>query len=113
MASLLPNTLPLAMLMELTHRCPLRCAYCSNPLALSPASAELPTAAWKAALDEAVVGAGGDVGRRGRVWIGAGRGEGEGEEGEEDEQSSVHDGEGRPGEECAEDDRDHGLSRTG
>lgn len=39
MASLLPNTLPLAMLMELTHRCPLRCAYCSNPLALSPASA--------------------------------------------------------------------------
>ena len=34
MASLLPNTLPLAMLMELTHRCPLRCAYCSNPLAL-------------------------------------------------------------------------------
>ena len=53
MASLLPNTLPLAMLMELTHRCPLRCAYCSNPLALSPASAELPTAAWKAALDEA------------------------------------------------------------
>ena len=53
MASLLPNTLPLAMLMELTHRCPLRCAYCSNPLALSPTSAELPTAAWKAALDEA------------------------------------------------------------
>ena len=44
---------PLALLAELTHRCPLRCAYCSNPLALSPASAELPTAAWKAALDEA------------------------------------------------------------
>ncbi len=39
MASLLPNTLPLAMLMELTHRCPLRCAYCSNPLALSPGDA--------------------------------------------------------------------------
>lgn len=52
MASLKPAA-PLAMLMELTHRCPLRCAYCSNPLALTPTSAELPTAAWKAALDEA------------------------------------------------------------
>lgn len=46
-------TPPLAILLELTHRCPLRCAYCSNPLALSPASAELDTAQWQAILDEA------------------------------------------------------------
>ena len=25
---------PLALLAELTHRCPLQCPYCSNPLAL-------------------------------------------------------------------------------
>ena len=29
---------PMGLLAELTHRCPLRCAYCSNPLALTPAS---------------------------------------------------------------------------
>ncbi|KAA1053456.1 pyrroloquinoline quinone biosynthesis protein PqqE [Azospirillum argentinense] len=44
---------PLALLAELTHRCPLRCAYCSNPLALDPASRELDTAAWCRVLDEA------------------------------------------------------------
>jgi pyrroloquinoline quinone biosynthesis protein E len=30
---------PLAVLAELTHRCPLRCPYCSNPIKLSRASA--------------------------------------------------------------------------
>lgn len=44
---------PLAILLELTHRCPLRCAYCSNPLALTPASAELGTGDWLAILDQA------------------------------------------------------------
>ncbi|MFS2009020.1 pyrroloquinoline quinone biosynthesis protein PqqE [Azospirillum sp. CT11-132] len=44
---------PFAVLMELTHRCPLRCPYCSNPVALDPASAELDTATWKRVLDEA------------------------------------------------------------
>jgi PqqA peptide cyclase len=44
---------PLALLAELTHRCPLRCPYCSNPLKLSRASAELDTAAWKRVLGEA------------------------------------------------------------
>lgn len=34
------------MLAELTHRCPLRCPYCSNPLELSKRSAELSTAEW-------------------------------------------------------------------
>ncbi|MCS6892446.1 MAG: pyrroloquinoline quinone biosynthesis protein PqqE [Rhodovarius sp.] len=37
---------PLALLAELTHRCPLRCPYCSNPVELARAGAELPTAAW-------------------------------------------------------------------
>src|SRR5580693_10142706 len=46
---------PLAMLAELTHRCPLRCPYCSNPLELSRASAELDTESWKRVLGEAAV----------------------------------------------------------
>ena len=44
---------PLAILAELTHRCPLQCPYCSNPLALEAASAELPTEAWKRVIAEA------------------------------------------------------------
>ncbi|KUE86948.1 pyrroloquinoline quinone biosynthesis protein PqqE [Cupriavidus necator] len=44
---------PLAVLLELTHRCPLRCAYCSNPLGLTPGSQELSTADWCAVLDQA------------------------------------------------------------
>jgi pyrroloquinoline quinone biosynthesis protein E len=44
---------PLAMLAELTHRCPLACPYCSNPLQLERASAELDTATWCRVLDEA------------------------------------------------------------
>ncbi|MFO1127563.1 MAG: pyrroloquinoline quinone biosynthesis protein PqqE [Rhodospirillales bacterium] len=48
-----PMPPPLALLAELTHRCPMRCIYCSNPLALEPASRELPTAVWGRALEEA------------------------------------------------------------
>jgi len=44
---------PLALLAELTHRCPLRCPYCSNPLALERAGAELDTETWRRVLDEA------------------------------------------------------------
>ena len=44
---------PLALLAELTHRCPLRCPYCSNPLELSRSSAELDTATWKRVFSEA------------------------------------------------------------
>jgi PqqA peptide cyclase len=44
---------PLALLAELSHRCPLRCPYCSNPLALERASAELDTATWERVLREA------------------------------------------------------------
>ncbi|THK33375.1 pyrroloquinoline quinone biosynthesis protein PqqE, partial [Ensifer sp. MPMI2T] len=37
---------PMAMLAELTHRCPLACPYCSNPIALTPADEELSTDEW-------------------------------------------------------------------
>ncbi len=41
------------MLAELTHRCPLQCPYCSNPLELERASNELDTATWLRVLEEA------------------------------------------------------------
>ena len=37
---------PLGLLAELTHRCPLGCPYCSNPLKLDPRADELDTATW-------------------------------------------------------------------
>jgi pyrroloquinoline quinone biosynthesis protein E len=39
-----PN--PLALIAEITHRCPLHCVYCSNPLELAAVSSELSTAEW-------------------------------------------------------------------
>lgn len=44
---------PLGLLAELTHRCPLACPYCSNPVALSPADDELDTASWGRVFREA------------------------------------------------------------
>jgi pyrroloquinoline quinone biosynthesis protein E len=44
---------PLAVLLELTHRCPLQCPYCSNPLELLAAREELSTDEWCRVLDEA------------------------------------------------------------
>ena len=44
--------IPLAVLAELTHRCPLQCPYCSNPLDLESASKELTTAEWCRVMDE-------------------------------------------------------------
>jgi pyrroloquinoline quinone biosynthesis protein E len=41
---MIPN--PLALIAELTHRCPLHCVYCSNPLELADVSSELSTAEW-------------------------------------------------------------------
>ena len=38
--------IPMAMLAELTHRCPLKCPYCSNPLELAKAKEELSTEEW-------------------------------------------------------------------
>jgi len=37
---------PLALIAEITHRCPLHCVYCSNPLQMTAAKAELPTEDW-------------------------------------------------------------------
>jgi PqqA peptide cyclase len=44
--------IPLAVLAELTHRCPLQCPYCSNPVELDRARSELSTAEWKKVLSE-------------------------------------------------------------
>jgi PqqA peptide cyclase len=44
---------PLGLLAELTHRCPLSCPYCSNPLELDRRSAELDAPTWKRVIDEA------------------------------------------------------------
>jgi PqqA peptide cyclase len=44
---------PVALLAELTHRCPLGCPYCSNPLALDPRGEELSTADWIRVFSEA------------------------------------------------------------
>jgi len=46
-------TFPLAVLAEVTHRCPLQCPYCSNPLELERASEELDTEAWLSVIGEA------------------------------------------------------------
>jgi len=44
---------PTTLLAELTHRCPLRCPYCSNPVKLTRADEELGTAEWARVLAEA------------------------------------------------------------
>jgi len=44
---------PLGLVAELTHRCPLQCPYCANPVALHRAGAELDTATWRRVLEEA------------------------------------------------------------
>ena len=37
---------PLALIAEITHRCPLHCVYCSNPMQLAGTKEELSTAEW-------------------------------------------------------------------
>lgn len=37
---------PLALIAEITHRCPLHCVYCSNPLQMAGAGSELSTDEW-------------------------------------------------------------------
>jgi len=44
---------PMAILAEVTHRCPLQCPYCSNPLELDRIVNELDTDSWCRVLDEA------------------------------------------------------------
>ena len=48
---MIPN--PLALIAEITHRCPLHCVYCSNPLQLASAKAELSTRDWVRVFQEA------------------------------------------------------------
>ena len=44
---------PIAMLAELTYRCPLSCPYCSNPIEMARQDSELDTATWMRVFDEA------------------------------------------------------------
>jgi len=44
---------PIGMLAELTHRCPLGCPYCSNPLTLDPRESELDASTWARVFREA------------------------------------------------------------
>src|SRR5438105_10145259 len=48
-----PLRSPLGLLAELTHRCPLGCPYCSNPLALDRRGDELDAAIWARVFREA------------------------------------------------------------
>jgi PqqA peptide cyclase len=48
---MLPN--PLALIAEITHRCPLHCVYCSNPLQMTKQIAELETADWLRVFEQA------------------------------------------------------------
>ena len=45
--------LPDSLLAELTHRCPLACPYCSNPMELKPQSGELTTEMWISVFEQA------------------------------------------------------------
>jgi PqqA peptide cyclase len=51
MSGTLPT--PLALVAEITHRCPLHCVYCSNPMELTARERELPEQAWQRVLLEA------------------------------------------------------------
>ena len=50
---IIKNLIPYAVLCELTHRCPLSCPYCSNPVNLETKSNEIDTSIWKRVLTEA------------------------------------------------------------
>src|ERR1700728_3762034 len=43
----------LSLIAEITHRCPLHCLYCSNPLELQRAEEELSTGDWKRVFEQA------------------------------------------------------------
>jgi pyrroloquinoline quinone biosynthesis protein E len=44
---------PLSLIAELTHRCPLHCLYCSNPIEMQKAADELTTEDWNRVFREA------------------------------------------------------------
>ncbi len=47
---MLPN--PLALIAEITHRCPLHCVYCSNPMQLAATQSELSTEEWASVFEQ-------------------------------------------------------------
>jgi pyrroloquinoline quinone biosynthesis protein E len=48
-----PRHWPIGLLAELTHRCPLGCPYCSNPLTLDRRESELDSSTWTRVFEEA------------------------------------------------------------
>lgn len=48
-----PAPRPYTLVAELTYRCPLRCAYCSNPVHLDHMGTELDAATWARVFDQA------------------------------------------------------------
>ncbi|MBV8833840.1 MAG: pyrroloquinoline quinone biosynthesis protein PqqE [Acidobacteriaceae bacterium] len=44
---------PQALIAEITHRCPLHCVYCSNPLQMQPSSKELSMDKWRHIIQQA------------------------------------------------------------
>jgi pyrroloquinoline quinone biosynthesis protein E len=48
---MIPN--PLALIAEITHRCPLHCVYCSNPVQLAGTDSELTTDEWRNIFEQA------------------------------------------------------------
>ncbi len=44
---------PTTLLAEITHRCPLHCPYCSNPLEMIRANGEMTTQDWKRVFTQA------------------------------------------------------------
>src|SRR5579872_5582077 len=44
---------PQALIAEVTHRCPLHCVYCSNPLEMQRRSSEISTADWNSIFQQA------------------------------------------------------------
>jgi len=47
------SSLPYALTAELTHRCPLHCPYCSNPIELQKRESELAAEEWLSVLEQA------------------------------------------------------------
>jgi PqqA peptide cyclase len=43
---------PLALIAEITHRCPLHCVYCSNPLQMVSPTSELNTREWETVFEQ-------------------------------------------------------------
>lgn len=53
MTATIDITEPLSLVCEVTHRCPLHCVYCSNPLVMQSQDSELPTEIWNRVFLEA------------------------------------------------------------